>query len=188
VERKPLSAPVTLGASDSLKIVLTIQDGKTAKRPHQAFLLLKDADTGLDISYPFNVKENGKAKVDLVSPLHYLSRYFTNDGKAHKDLPIQFLRSSKAIEASLVLGSFGSSQGYRDRMFPLSIATDPSIPLPASEKALRYGKLPEIHHIFKSDPRSPSIIFSLAFTGAVLATLPALFGLVSFWILLNSQV
>lgn len=72
-------------------------------------------------------------------------------------------------------------------MFPLSIATDPSIPLPASEKPLRYGKLPEIHHIFKSDPRSPSIIFSLAFTGAVLATLPALFGLVSFWILLNSQ-
>src|SRR5256885_6011278 len=27
----------------------TTQDGKTARRPHQAFLLLRDADTGLDI-------------------------------------------------------------------------------------------------------------------------------------------
>jgi oligosaccharyltransferase complex subunit delta (ribophorin II) len=68
VEHKPLSTPVTLGASDSLKVVLTVQDGKTAKRPHQAFLLLRDTDTGLDVSYPFSVKESGKAKVDLVFP------------------------------------------------------------------------------------------------------------------------
>ena len=68
VEHKSLSTSVTLGASDSLKIVLTVQDGKTAGRPHQAFLLLKDADTGLDISYPFSVKDSGKAKIDLVKP------------------------------------------------------------------------------------------------------------------------
>ena len=64
-------------------------------------------------------------------------------------------------------------------MCGLSIVTDPGVPLPNSEKPLRYGKLSEIHHIFKSGPRSPSIVFSLVFTGAVLATLPALFGLVS---------
>lgn len=73
-EHKPLSAPVIMGASDSLKIVLTVQDGKTAKRPHQAFLILKDADTGLDISYPFSVKDSGKAKIDLVELLHSLCR------------------------------------------------------------------------------------------------------------------
>ena len=61
------------------------------------------------------------------------------------------------------------------------------MPLPASEKPLRYGKQPEIHHIFKSDPQSPSIIFSLVFTGAILTTLPALFGLVSCSILMNAQ-
>lgn len=66
MEHKPLAKPITLGASDSLKIILTTQDGNTARRPHQAFLLLKDPSTGLDISYPFSVKENGKAKVDLV--------------------------------------------------------------------------------------------------------------------------
>lgn len=68
-DHKPISKLITLGASDSLKVVLTAQDGKTAKRPHQAFLLLKDADTGLDVSYPFSVKESGKAKVDLVCHL-----------------------------------------------------------------------------------------------------------------------
>ena len=68
VERKSLSTPITLGASDFLKVVLTVQDGKTAKRPHQAFLLLKDTGSGLDISYPFSVKESGKAKIDLVCP------------------------------------------------------------------------------------------------------------------------
>jgi oligosaccharyltransferase complex subunit delta (ribophorin II) len=66
VDRKPVAKPILLGASDSLKVLLTAQDGKTAKRPHQAFLLLKDTDTGLDISYPFSVKESGKAKVELV--------------------------------------------------------------------------------------------------------------------------
>ena len=66
VAHTSLPKAVQLGAADTLKIILTTQEGKTAKRPHQAFLLLKDADTGLDISYPFSVKESGKAKVDLV--------------------------------------------------------------------------------------------------------------------------
>jgi oligosaccharyltransferase complex subunit delta (ribophorin II) len=66
VEHKPIAKPVLLGALDSLKVVLTTQDGKTAKKPHQAFLLLKDTDTGLDISYPFSVKESGKSKIELV--------------------------------------------------------------------------------------------------------------------------
>ena len=66
IDSKPLSKPVRLGASETLKIVLTTQEGKTAKRPHQAFLLLKDQSTGLDVSYPFTVKDSGKAKVDIV--------------------------------------------------------------------------------------------------------------------------
>lgn len=65
-EGKPLASPVTLGASDTLKIVLTAQESKESKKPHQAFLLLKDPITSLDISYPFSVKEGGKAKVELV--------------------------------------------------------------------------------------------------------------------------
>ena len=67
IEGKSLSSSVTFGAADSLKIVLTAQESKQGKRPHQAFLLLKDPATDLDISYPFNVKDNGKANVELVS-------------------------------------------------------------------------------------------------------------------------
>ena len=64
---KALSQPVVLGASDTLKIILTTQEDKTAKQPHQAFLNIKDADTQLETSYPLAVKETGKAKVELVS-------------------------------------------------------------------------------------------------------------------------
>lgn len=71
-DNKPLSKPISLGSSDSLKLTLTSQEGRTAKRAHQVFLLLNDPATGLDVSYPFNVKDNGKSRLDLVSWCHNL--------------------------------------------------------------------------------------------------------------------
>jgi oligosaccharyltransferase complex subunit delta (ribophorin II) len=93
---------------------------------------------------------------------------------------VQFLKSSQPIDASLVIGSFGQTKGYNDKAFSLSIARDPSIPIASAEKRLRYGKLPEIHHIFKPDPKSPNILITLIFTGAVLAMVPMLLGTVWF--------
>lgn len=61
-----LSKQVRLGPSDSLKLVLTTTEDKTAKRPHQAFLTLHEPQTGLEESFVFSVKESGKARVDLV--------------------------------------------------------------------------------------------------------------------------
>jgi oligosaccharyltransferase complex subunit delta (ribophorin II) len=55
-----------LGATDTLKLLLTTTEGKKAKRPHQAFLTLTDPTTGLEESFILGVKENGKGKVDLV--------------------------------------------------------------------------------------------------------------------------
>lgn len=63
---KPLSKPVSFSDIDTLRVALTVQEGSSAKRPHQAFLLLSDAQSGLDISYPFTVKDSGKARVELV--------------------------------------------------------------------------------------------------------------------------
>ena len=63
---KTLSKPVDLAAAQTLKILLTATNGKKARKPHQAFLTLTDPATGLEESYPFAVKDNGKAKVDLV--------------------------------------------------------------------------------------------------------------------------
>jgi oligosaccharyltransferase complex subunit delta (ribophorin II) len=65
-ENKPLSSALSLGGADTMKIILTTKEGSSAKMPHQAFLLLKDIDTGLDYSYPFSVKDSGKSKVELV--------------------------------------------------------------------------------------------------------------------------
>jgi len=169
VPSQALSTPVKLGAVETLKVVLTTQDGKAAKRPHQTFLLLQDPTTKLDVSFPFSVKESGKAKVDLT----------------HKDLPIQFLRSSTPISASIVVGSFASSAGYNSEAFSISLELDANTPVPVAEKALRYGKLAEIHHIFRSDPKSPNIVISAVFLLAVLATLPPL---LAAWLYLGGNI
>jgi oligosaccharyltransferase complex subunit delta (ribophorin II) len=70
----PLSKQVSLGATDSLKILLTTTDGKKAKRPHQAFLTLTEKASGLEESFVFSVKDNGKGKVELVRLRDLISR------------------------------------------------------------------------------------------------------------------
>lgn len=87
----------------------------------------------------------------------------------------------------MVIGSFGSSEAYDSSVFKLSIDRDSNIPIPTVEAA-RYGKLPEIHHIFKDDPSSPAIIITLAFVAMVGATLPVLAGLVRMVYLASSTL
>ncbi|KAG9539571.1 hypothetical protein KCU97_g22682, partial [Aureobasidium melanogenum] len=48
-----LSKQVKLGPTDSLKLVMTTTEDKTAKRPHQAFLTLHEPKTGLEESFVF---------------------------------------------------------------------------------------------------------------------------------------
>lgn len=98
--------------------------------------------------------------------------------QSQKDLPIQLLISSKPLRATLVLASFGAAQAFSNHVFDLALSLDASKPIPAYEKPLRYGKLPEINHIFRADPQSGPKIFSLAFAIAVLATVPVLLGAV----------
>ena len=66
-ENKPLSKPVLLGPTDSLKIILTTKDGSKATRPHQTFLNLKDTKSDLETSFALQLKESGKGKLELVS-------------------------------------------------------------------------------------------------------------------------
>lgn len=94
--------------------------------------------------------------------------------QAQKDIPLQLLVSSQPLEASLVIASFGSSNPYSSKAFELSIKLDTTSPQPSTEKPLRYGKLPEIHHIFKSDPKSPPKLITLVFVAAVVMALPVL--------------
>ncbi|KAL7939715.1 Alpha/Beta hydrolase protein [Trichoderma chlorosporum] len=149
---------LTLGHQDKLKVTLTTKDGSTAKRPHQAFLVVKEA-SGLEAPFPLTVKDSGKGTVEI----------------SQKDLPVQLLLSQEPLEASLVLGSFGSSKGSVTPVFGFTVQLDPVVTAPSYEKPLRYGKLAEIHHIFRADPKNPPKIVSITFALAVLATVPALF-------------
>ncbi|KAI9931034.1 hypothetical protein ASPWEDRAFT_99531 [Aspergillus wentii DTO 134E9] len=167
-DNKPLSKPVSLGSSDTLKVVLTAQEGRTPKAAHQVFLLLKDPETGLDISYPFNVKDNGKSRIELTQ----------------KDLPLQFLSVSEPVDARFLIGSFGTAKAYNEAAFQLTVARNPDVPIPSVEVS-RYGKLPEIHHIFKTDAQSPNIIITLVFVGMTLTALPVLAGL---WLYLGANL
>jgi oligosaccharyltransferase complex subunit delta (ribophorin II) len=75
----PLSTPVELGQTDTLKIILTATENGKAKRPHQAFLLLRDQDNGLETSFPLTLKDSGKGKVDFVSTnLDHVSAHIAN--------------------------------------------------------------------------------------------------------------
>jgi oligosaccharyltransferase complex subunit delta (ribophorin II) len=122
------------------------------------------------------VKDNGKAKVELVGahPGNQLERS-QNDlfHQTQKDLPVQFLNTSHPVDVEIVIGSFGPIQAYRNVAFHLSIDRDPKKPLPPAQ-AERYKQLPEIHHIFKTDPRSPPAIITLVFLLMVLCTIPIL--------------
>ncbi|KAI3324598.1 Oligosaccharyltransferase subunit Ribophorin II-domain-containing protein [Xylariaceae sp. AK1471] len=158
-EAKPLSHPVTISNTDSIKVLLVAKDGGKGQRPHQAFVVLQDEVSGLEAPFPLTVKENGKAVVDI----------------KYADLPVQLATSTAPLKASVVLASFGSSQGLNKPVFSVELKADPNAAPIINEKPLRYGKREEIHHIFRSDPKNPPKIISAFFALAVLATVPALF-------------
>ncbi len=171
--KTPLSKPLVLGSNEVAKITLTTRDSGKEKRPHQAFLLLQDAATGLEAPFPLAVKESGKGVVQISA----------------KDIPVQLLavaaNPASPLRASIVIGSFGSAAPYVGALFDLTVVPDPSMPAPVAEAPLRYGKKPAIHHTFRADPHSPPKIISLVFVLAVAAALPALFVA---WLLLGANV
>lgn len=86
------------------------------------------------------------------------------------------MTTSKPVKASIILASFGSSIPLNQHVFDLTIQTDPSAPPAVPSPPERYTSKPEIHHIFRADPKSPPKIISLVFTLAILATVPVLLG------------
>ncbi|KAI2630359.1 Oligosaccharyltransferase subunit Ribophorin II-domain-containing protein [Hypomontagnella submonticulosa] len=164
-----LPTPVTFDSSDSLKLLLTTKEEGKGKRPHQAFLVLREPTSGLEAPFPLTVKDNGKAVVEI----------------KHSDLPVQLAIATSPLRASLVIASFGSSEGFKKDVFDVQVTRDPGAKPIVYEKPLRYGKREEIHHIFRADPKSPPKIISFVFVLAVVATLPALF---IGWLMLGANI
>lgn len=111
-------------------------------------------------------------------PKRLSAAQLTHALQTQKDLPIQFLSLSGPVDAHVVIGGFGSSDAYDSSVFKLSIDRNPGEAVPTVETE-RYGKKPEIHHIFKDSASSPPIVITLAFVAMVGAAFPALAGLVS---------
>ena len=71
-----------------------------------------------------------------------------------------------------MIGSFGAGQAYKGKAFTIAVEGGEQ----KGEPQLRYGKQPEIHHVFRADPRSPPRLVTLVFTAGTLACLPLLLG------------
>ncbi|KAK6347315.1 hypothetical protein TWF696_007386 [Orbilia brochopaga] len=154
----PISGVQNLKSTDTLKILLTAKEGNTAKRPHQLFLLIKDPETNLESFLAFDAKESGKARLDL----------------AQKDIPTALL-TAPSLTLTIAIASFGQSSPLSVEIATIAPVLDAAAKKALPAPPLKYGKLPEIHHIFRGEPRSPPKIISLVFLGGVLACLPALF-------------
>lgn len=179
-----MTAPVTLGAQETLVVTLTAKDNGKAKRPHQAFLLLKEQTTGLEAPFPLSVRDNGKGKVQIVRYIecdssHSMANSATrrplllvltipfSRAQSQKDIPAQFFSSVEPLHASVVIGSFGSAQPVLADAFDLKLKQDGATAPPAVQAPLRYGKMPQIHHIFREPTAYPSKIFPYTFMLAI---------------------
>lgn len=69
-----LSDALALRTEDTLKISLTATEDGKSKRPHQAFVILKEADSGLEAPFALSLKSNGKGVVEIVRLLFPLSK------------------------------------------------------------------------------------------------------------------
>ncbi|TGZ84382.1 hypothetical protein EX30DRAFT_338914, partial [Ascodesmis nigricans] len=164
---KPLEDPIALGSKDTLKLTLTLNEGEDTGRPHQAYVLVKDAGSDLETHYPLSVKSNnGKAKLDLT----------------HKDIPAHLLDTSD-LSLSLVIASFGDNTPLLAPIGSVKpVITDAEKVTLEKQKAKdvgdeeRFGSKPEIRHTFRADPKNPPLVITLAFLGAVLASFVGILG------------
>ncbi len=73
-----------------------------------------------------------------------------------------------------MIASFSESQPFKKDLFDIDIKLDTNAPSAAVKKPLRYGKLDEIHHIFRLDAKSPATVITLLFTAVNLLALGSL--------------
>jgi len=163
----PLASRLPLGSKDVLKLSMTLKDGNSAGRPHQAFLLIKDSYSELETFFPLNVKEStGKAKVDI----------------SHKDIPAHLIDTSE-LDLSIALGGFGATPGSIISVGKVTPVVDPSMKALLEKQKLKdigedvelYQPKHEIRHIFHPEPKSPPQVITLAFLAAVMASYVGLF-------------
>ncbi|KAK9472547.1 uncharacterized protein V1510DRAFT_445237 [Dipodascopsis tothii] len=120
--------------------------------PHQAFVLVSDAVSGLQTVVVADVRGNGRARADIDA----------------KTVPAPLL-TGRPLNVELVLASFGADAPLR---VPVGSVVLPAVDSPAP---VRYAAQPEIHHTFRPAPRTAPRSITLLFCAAVGAALLGLF-------------
>ncbi|KAG9292259.1 hypothetical protein G9A89_009071, partial [Geosiphon pyriformis] len=148
----PLESPLQLVEDDNLKIILTIRDLKNEKvfhQPHQAFLTLTNEKTNAQAVLILQVRDNGKARLELDM----------------KSAPRELIMASADYTLDLIIGTFSSNHPikYTIGTAHIKVLKKPSLPPP-----IKYGPLPEIHHIFKESERLAPIWLTYSFVIIVL--------------------
>ncbi|KAK9240648.1 hypothetical protein V1525DRAFT_353148 [Lipomyces kononenkoae] len=146
----PLPKIVSLPSSALARIRLVVRSDLTPdqnNRPHQAYASIEDPVTKLETSFPIDVRENGRGRVDI----------------DYKMIPAALLGPSKPLTVKIILASFGKES-------PLKVEIGQIQPIysgPEPVGPVRFGPKPEIIHTFRSDPKFVSPTVSILFSAIV---------------------
>ncbi|KIJ11737.1 hypothetical protein PAXINDRAFT_118842 [Paxillus involutus ATCC 200175] len=153
--------PLTLGASDTLKLTFQVTEDGEGKgvQPHQTFLRFYDSVSGEEGIQPVRVTPGGKAKFEL------------NMARPPASLPPT---TDRPLAVSLILGSFVHDPVKYD-LFDLYVPAS-STPAPHPDEALFYA-LPTIAHTFRPEQKLPPKLVSTVFAALVLSPWAVLLGL-----------
>lgn len=163
---KPVSTPVTLSSGEALRLSMILKAGNEAGVPHQAYLFVQQADTGIETFFPFDIAPTtAKAKLEITQ----------------KDLPLSFIASSSPLTLNMAIGDF--TENITSIFIPIAQVqlnyddmTVSAAKKSLGEPPLVYAPLPELRHTFRPDPKNPPKILTLLFLGAVGTALVGLFG------------
>ncbi|KAK9491822.1 hypothetical protein V1508DRAFT_456699 [Lipomyces doorenjongii] len=146
----PLPEIISLPSSALARLRFTVRSDLTPdtnNKPHQAYAIIEDPVTSLESSFPVDVRENGRARVDI----------------DYKTIPTALLGPNKPLTVTIVLASFGAES-------PLKVEIGQVQPVyngPAPAGPIRFGPKPEIIHIFRPDSKFVSSTVSLFFSAIV---------------------
>ncbi|KAF8586605.1 oligosaccharyl transferase delta subunit [Ramaria rubella] len=152
----PLSPPLTLGASETLKLTFQVleKDSGQGVQPHQTFLRFHDPQTDEEGVQPLRVSSTGKASFEL------------NLARPPVSLP-PTPNASVPLHVTLIIGSFEHSP-LSHSLFDLYLPV--SHPASQHPDEPSFHPLPEIHHTFQPAPKTPFVVFSAL--GAALVVTP----------------
>ncbi|KAK9369961.1 hypothetical protein V1509DRAFT_618095 [Lipomyces kononenkoae] len=141
---------VSLPTSALARIRLVVQSDLTPdqnNKPHQAYASIEDPVTKLETSFPIDVRENGRGRVDI----------------DYKMIPTALLGPSKPLTVNIVLASFGKGSPLKVEIGQIQ----PAHSGPALAAPVRFGPKPEVIHIFRPDPKFVSPAVAILFSAIV---------------------